>query len=152
MPASPFAFPFGASSTVSVDDAITVTQDFFGIDILFEDDLQVTASGDYALVEGYAALRQAILIRLITVPGEYAVQPDFGCGVPSWVKKRMSKSDKDSLRQTIIEQLSKEERIQKVEEVTVESLTSEDTTGVKVSVRVTALGKENSFAFTTFSG
>lgn len=125
--------------------------DLFGVDILFEDDLRVTASGDYALVEGYAALRQAIFIRLITTPGEYAVQPDFGCGIASYVKKRMSKSDKDSLRQTIIEQLSKEERIQKVEEVTVESLTMDGTTGVKVSVRVTALGRENSFAFTTFA-
>lgn len=125
--------------------------DLFGVDILFEDDVRVTASGDYAVVEGYAALRQAVLIRLITAPGEYAVQPDFGCGIAKWVKKRMSKSDRDSLRQTILEQLSKEERIQKVEEVTVESLTSNNTTGVKVSVRVSALGKENSFAFTTFS-
>lgn len=125
--------------------------DFFGVDILFEDDVRVTASGDYATVEGYAALRQAIYIRLMTAPGEYAVQPDFGCGVTLWVKKRMSKSDKDSLRQTIIDQLSKEERIQKVEEVTVESLTLDNTTGVKISVRVTALGRENSFAFTTFA-
>jgi len=125
--------------------------DLFGVDIRFDDDVTVTASGDYAVVEGYAALRQAILIRLITNPGEYATQPDFGCGITRWVKKRMSKSDRDSLRQTIIEQLSKEERIQKVEEVLVESLTSNNTTGVKVSVRVTALGRENSFAFTTFS-
>lgn len=125
--------------------------DLFGVDILFDDDLLVTASGDYALVEGYAALRQAILIRLITTPGEYAVRPDFGCGLMLWVKKRMTKAERDNLRQTIIEQLSQEERIQKVEEVTVESLTSDNTTGIKVSVRVTALGRENSFAFTTFS-
>jgi phage baseplate assembly protein W len=127
------------------------TIDFFGVDIHFEDDLRVTASGDYATVEGYAALRQAILIRLITAPGEYAVKPDFGCGITRWVKKRMSKSDKDSLRQTIIEQLSQEERISKVEDVTVESLSLDNTTGIKVTVRVTALGKENSFAFTSFS-
>lgn len=125
--------------------------DLFGVDIQFSDDLLVTASGDYAVVQGYAALKQAIYIRLITAPGEYAVQPDFGCGITRWLKKRMSKSDKDSLRQTIIEQLSKEERIQKVEDVTVESLTLNNTTGIKVSVRVTALGRENSFAFTAFS-
>lgn len=125
--------------------------DLFGVDILFTDDLQVTASGDYAQIEGYEALRQAIRIRLITTPGEYAIRPDFGCGLSRWVKKRMTKSERDSLRQTIIEQLSQEERIQKVEEVTVESLTSGETTGVKILVRVTALGKENSFAFTDYS-
>lgn len=139
------------SGSVSVAPPNETEIDLFGVDILFEDDLQVTASGDYATVEGYKALRQAILIRLITTPGEYAVQPDFGCGVGLWVKKRMTKAERDSLRQTIIEQLSKEERIQKVEEVTVESLTSSNTTGVKISVRVTALGRENSFAFTQFS-
>lgn len=125
--------------------------DLFGVDILFTDDVQVTASGDYATVDGYEALKQAIRIRLITTPGEYAIRPDFGCGLSQWVKKRMTKAERDNLRQTIIEQLSQEERIQKVEEVTVESLTSDNTTGIKVTVRVTALGRENSFAFTTFS-
>lgn len=125
--------------------------DLFGVDILFDEDVQVTASGDYAVVDGYKALEQAIKIRLITTPGEYAVRPDFGVGLTRWLKKRMTKSERDSLRQTIIEQLAQEERIQKVEDVVVESLTSGNTTGVKILVRVTALGRENSFAFTAFS-
>lgn len=125
--------------------------DLFGVDLLFDDDLQVTASGDYATVDGYRALEQAIKIRLITTPGEYATRPDFGVGLTRWLKKRMTKSERDSLRQTIIEQLAQEERISKVEDVTVESLTSGNTTGVKILVRVTALGRENSFAFTAFS-
>lgn len=140
--------PSGSTSVAAPNETEI---DLFGVDILFDDDLQVTASGDYATVEGYAALRQAILIRLITDPDEYPVVPGFGCGIQRWLKKRMTKSDRDSLRQTIIEQLSKEERISKVEEVTVESLTLSNTTGVKVSVRVTALGRENSFAFTAFA-
>lgn len=125
--------------------------DLFGVDILFDDDVIVTASGDYATVEGSAALKQAIRTRLITTPGEYAIRPDYGCGIALWVKKRMTKAERDNLRQTIIENLSQEERIQKVEEVLVESLTSDNTTGIKVSVRVTALGRENSYTFTTFS-
>jgi phage baseplate assembly protein W len=125
--------------------------DLWGVDILFDDDTQVTASGDYATVEGNAALRQAILIRLITSPGEYAIRPDYGCGVGQWVKKRMTKVERDLLRQTIIEQLSQEERISKVEDVVVESLTSGNTTGIRITVKVTALGRENSFAFTNFA-
>lgn len=140
--------PTGSTSVAAPNETEI---DLFGVDILFDDDVIVTASGDYAVVEGYAALKQAILIRLITAPGEYAVQPDFGCGLTLWLKKRMTKSDRDSLRQTIIEQLSKEERIQKVEEVTVDTLTLDNTTGIKVTVRVTALGRENSFAYTAFA-
>ncbi len=138
----------GAQSLSTTDETEI---DLFGVDILFDDDVQVTASGDYATIEGFAALRQAIRTRLITTPGEYAIRPDYGCGLSMWVKKRMVKSERDSLRQTIIEQLSQEDRIQKVEEVEVDNLTSGTTTGVKVFVRVTALGRENSFAFTTFS-
>src|SRR5712671_2936351 len=145
----PISLPASGSTSVTPPDETAI--DLFGVDIRFDDDVLVTASGDYATVEGYAALKQAIYIRLITTPGEYAVFPDFGCGVARWVKKRMSKSDQDSLRQTIIEQLSKEERIQKVEEVVIESLTSNNTTGIKITVRVTALGRENSFAFSAFA-
>lgn len=135
----------------SVELANETEIDLFGVDLLFTDDLQVTASGDYATVEGYEALKQAIKIRLMTSPGEYAIHPGFGCGLSRWVKKRATQSDRDSLRQTIIDQLSQEERISNVEEVTVESFTSGDKTGVKIFVRVIALGRENSFAFTTFA-
>ncbi len=141
--------PVEATGSVAIANETEI--DFFGVDLLFTDDLQVTAYGDYATVEGYPALKQAIKIRLMTTPGEYAIHPDFGCGVNRWLKKRATQSDQDSLRQTIIDQLSKEERISKVEEVTIESFTTGTVTGVKILVRVTALGRENSFAFTTFS-
>ncbi len=124
--------------------------DFFGVDLYFTDDLQLTGSGDYATVEGFEALRQAIRIRLLTTPGEYAIHPDFGCGLKNFVKKRASKADLDILRQTIIDQLSQEERIQNVEEVTVTRFTSGTMTGVKILVRVIALGRENSFNLQTF--
>ncbi|SRR5260221_150630 len=141
--------PGNTSTTVTQPNE--VEKNLFGVDILFSDDLHVTASGDYATVEGMASLRQAIFIRLMTTPGEYAVKPDFGCGLVRFVKKRASKADRDSMRQLIIEQLTQEERIQKVEDVLVESLTSGNITGVKITVKVKALGREQSFAFTQFS-
>lgn len=124
--------------------------ELFGSDLLFNDDLQLTASSDYALVTGQAALRQAIKLRLITSPGEYAVRPEFGCGVQKWVKKRASRSDRDALRQVIIDQLSKETRIQKVIDVTVD-LIAGLSPGLTIGVRVQAIGREQSFSFTTFS-
>lgn len=141
--------PTPSAGAVEAGDETEI--DLFGVDLLFTDDIQVTASGDYATIEGYDALKQAIKIRLMTSPGEYAIHPEFGCGLSRWVKKRATQSDRDTLRQTIIDQLSQEERIANVEEVTVESFTSDGATGVKVFVRVTALGRENSFAFTSFA-
>jgi phage baseplate assembly protein W len=138
-------------NSASTSPANETEIDFFGVDLLFEDDLRLTASGDYALLEGYEALRQAIRIRLMTAPGEYAIHPDFGCGLSRWVKRRATQAERDSLRQTIIDQLSQEERIQNVEEVVVESFTQGTINGIKILVRVIALGRENSFAFATYS-
>lgn len=140
-----------ADTTGSVDIANETEIDFFGVDIRFTDDLQLNGSGDYATIQGFEALRQAIRIRLLTTPGEYAIHPDFGCGLKSFVKKRASKADLDILRQTIIDQLSQEERIQNVEEVTVTRFTSGTMTGVKILARVIALGRENSFTMQTFT-
>jgi len=123
--------------------------DLFGVDIYFNDDLQVSSAGDYSTVQGQDALKQAIKARLITAPGEYAVHPEYGCGVTRWLKKRMSQSDLDTLRQTIMDQMAKESRIQKVNDVVVELLASG--TGVRITVVVTAIGREQSFVSTVYS-
>ena len=145
------------SSVLEIPSVATTTRsseteiDFFGVDLLFTDDLQLTAFGDYAEVTGLEALRQAVRCRLITTPGEYAIRPEYGCGLRQFVKKRATQSERDTLRQTIIDQLAQEERIQNVEEVTVESFTSGTITGVKIFVRIVALGRENSFNVQTFA-
>lgn len=140
-----------AETTGSVSIADETEIDFFGVDIFFTDDIQVNGSGDYATLSGLDALRQAIRIRLLTTPGEYAIHPEFGCGLRQFCKKRATQSDRDALRQIIIDQLSEEERIQNVEEVTVTSFTSGTMTGVKIFIRLIALGKENSFNLQTFA-
>lgn len=140
-----------SETTGSVVVANETEINFFGVDLLFSDDLKLTGSGDYATIEGLPALKQAILIRLITTPGEYALYPTFGCGLRQFVKKRAAQSDRDALRQLIIDQLSQEERIQSVEEVIVENVTSGTMTGVKISLRIIALGRENSFTTQAFA-
>lgn len=125
--------------------------DLFGEDLLFTDDLQITASGDYALVSGMACLKQALYNRLITAPGEYAVNPEYGVGLRTWVKKRLTQADQDDLRQLIITQLAKEDRIEKVEDVTVERVDQDNSTGIKILVRVRAIGREQTFSFPTFT-
>ena len=41
--------------------------------------LRLSARGGIALVEGAAAVRQAILLLLSTMPGERVRRPDYGC-------------------------------------------------------------------------
>jgi phage baseplate assembly protein W len=146
---STFIVPAEATGSVEVSNNTEI--DFYGVDLYFTDDIQLSAAGDYATVQGLEALRQAIRSRLLTTPGEYAVHPEYGCGLRQFCKKRATQSDRDALRQIIIDQLSQEERIQNVDEVTIESFTSGAMTGVKVFVRVTALGRENSFQMQTFA-
>jgi len=141
--------PAEATGSLAVANETEIT--FFGVDLLFTDDVQLNASGDYETIEGMAALRQAVRCRLLTSPGELAIHPDYGCGLRQFCKKRATQADRDALRQLIIDQLSQEERIQNVEEVTVTSFTSGNITGVKIFLRIIALGRENSFAVQTFA-
>lgn len=41
--------------------------------------LRLSARGGIAMVEGVAAVRQAILLLLSTMPGERVMRPDYGC-------------------------------------------------------------------------
>lgn len=123
----------------------------FGEDLLHTDDLQVTASGDYATVDGVASVKQALLNRLLTAPGEYAPFPEYGVGIRLWVKKRRARADRDALRTLIFDQAVKEERIESVTDVTVELIETVDNTGLKITIKAIVLGREQSFAYPTFS-
>lgn len=132
-------------------EAETVIADVFGRDLLWKDNnLQVTASGDYALVEGLDAIRQAVWLRLITSPGEYAVRPDYGIGVPQFVKKRITPAVLDELRQRCIDQLVKDDRIERVVDVLTERYDIGDQTGIRVIVKIEAVGREQAFAYQFF--
>jgi len=43
--------------------------------------IRVSASGGIAMSEGEEKVRQSIEIILATSPGEFPMEPDFGCGV-----------------------------------------------------------------------
>lgn len=113
-----------------------------GRDILFTDDFQITAAGDYALVDGDRNLRQAIFNRLQTRMSDFAPRQEYGVGVQIYVKKTASKSNLDALRQRIREQLLLDSRVELVEEVTLEL--SQASGGAKLTcfIRVRSLGRE----------
>lgn len=108
-----------------------------GQDIFFDGDMHVTPAGDYVLVSGMEALRQAIYRRLVTRPGEYRVRPSYGVGVQDYVKKRRLASTLDELKVAITDQLSFDQRIDEVADVVVEYISD----GIKVGIAIRAAGE-----------
>lgn len=133
------------TTAAAPDDAIS---QLFGQDLLFENDLQLDAGGDYILLDGKDALRQAIYHRLLVVPGEYALRPDYGAGLSQYVKKRINRAELDQIRQRVIDQLSRDDRIERVIECTTEVYTIGDRPGLKVYVKILCAGQEMRFPMT----
>lgn len=82
---------------------------------------QVADDGDWRSVGGIEALRQAIIRRIITNPGEWTTLPSFGVGARNYVKARNVRSTRDELTNRIKEQLLQDPRIERVEQVIVEA-------------------------------
>ncbi len=96
-------------------------------------DMMVTPAGDLLLVTSKECLRQAILRRIVTRPGEWATLPDYGIGAADYVKERNSSAKREELRAKIIGGLMKDPRIARVDAVEVE--VSENM--LRIAVRVT---------------
>ena len=99
----------------------------FGRDIWFDltsgdANLEVTAAGDWAVVEGRAALRQALIRRILTSPGEWQTLPDYGVGARTFVKSRDTPAAREELEERIRAQFAQETRVRSVEQVLVERL------------------------------
>ena len=135
-----FTFPFGGDLTGGKNLTDKINAQFFGVDLLFTNDLHVTPKGDWQIIDGLENLRQAIYRRLQVKPGEFRVRPDYGVGVASYVKKAMPKSRIDELRQRIITQLAKDKRIDRVVSVEVFPSTGADGAVLKIRITVAVLG------------
>lgn len=122
------------------DIAREAQRDLWGEEILFDTDLQLAPNGDYILVAGMAAVRQAIRIRLVTRPGELPWAPDFGCGVLDYLGETNTSSKLAELRGRIRDQLLQDPRLSSITDVgaTVETINSQRV--LKISIRAAAAG------------
>ena len=117
----------------------------FGRDIWFDvtdllaADYVVTRAGDWASVAGREALRQSIIRRIITNPGEWQTLPDFGIGARQFVKARNTQSARDELTERIKGQVAQDPRVRRVDDVTIVALDNNEP-GLKVDVIVTPQG------------
>jgi hypothetical protein len=68
----------------------------------FDDDLQVSATGDLLTIDGTVLGQQRVVRRLLTNPGSYIWHPEYGAGLPSYVGQTL---DKDAIGALILSQL-----------------------------------------------
>lgn len=60
--------------------------------LLWGQDLTVSATGDLALATGTELGQQRVLRRLLTNPGDYIWQPDYGAGLGQFVGRTVNVS------------------------------------------------------------
>jgi hypothetical protein len=117
----------------------------FGRDIWFDvrgdqANYIVTPAGDWLTVEGTEALRQSLLRRTITNPGEWTTLPDFGVGARMFLKARNVKSVRDELAERIRSQYLRDDRVEAVASVTIEPLDNGEP-GIRVAAVVVPKGR-----------
>lgn len=80
----------------------------------------VTPRGDWKLCAGEVALRQSLLRRLVTNPGEWKTKPGYGVGARMYVKARNTRANRDELAGRIASQFLEDERVVRVDQVVVD--------------------------------
>ncbi len=139
----------GLGGDASVSDTISreALLALWGEDLLFTDDLQVAPNGDYQLVSGLAALRQAIWIRLVTAPGEIAWRPGFGVGALDYLGSIGTAARVSELKGRVRDQLLQDPRLEAVTEVAVSEQTINDKVALVIGVAIVAAGKAHRLPF-----
>lgn len=115
-----FTYTISTTTSPAAAEPITEVDKFFGRDLFWSDDVKVTPAGDWLLVEKEEALRQAVLRRLITSPGEWKTRPDYGVGAGDFVRARHTQATLDELAGRIRDQLLRDVRIYAVEDIATE--------------------------------
>lgn len=123
---------------------------FYGYDIWFDiaaPDVQlgeanyvVTPAGDWQAVRGEEALRQSLIRRLVTAPGDWAFLPTYGVGAQQYVKARNVPAARAELEGRIRSQFLADPRVQAVETVLITPL-DDGSPGIRILVTVTPKGR-----------
>jgi phage baseplate assembly protein W len=123
---------------------------FYGEDIYFEiaapdvtlgeADYVITPTGDWLTVTGEEALRQSLIRRLITNPGEWATKPNYGVGARQYVKAKNTPATRAELETRIRSQFMIDPRVASVDLVVVAQL-ADGSAGVKIEAHITPRGR-----------
>lgn len=123
---------------------------FFGEDIWLDiaaPDVQlgeagyvITAGGDTAVATGREALRQSLMRRYITDPGEAPTMPDYGAGATQYIKAKNTPAVRAELEGRIRAQTLRDSRVESVQLAIVEQL-DDGSDGIRISVLVVPKGR-----------
>lgn len=123
---------------------------FFGEDVWYdiaapdvtlgEANYVTTAGGDLATVTGREALRQSLMRRYVTNPGEWPTLPEYGAGAQQYVKGKNTPAVRSELESVIKAQTLRDPRVQSVTTAIVEQL-DDGSDGIKISVVVVPKGR-----------
>jgi hypothetical protein len=150
---STFSFTVPTAPSTAKAKAITRRELLYGKDISYNvrevlsPNMEVTPSGDWATVAGRECLRQSLIRRLITEPGEWTTNPTYGVGALGFVKARDSAGNRDELERRIRSQFAIDQRVKTVDSV--QFIRGENS--IKVVVRVTPVAELDSSASLTIS-
>jgi phage baseplate assembly protein W len=131
---------------------IVIDESLMGRDIAFRQTLEISPRGDYATVTGLENLRLSIWHRLATRPGEYRVNPGYGVGLSDYVKAKITSTNLYELQHRITDNLRRDRRIAKINSVKAEAAVYGGQPGIKVTVNITAYGKDVTVGPYYFSG
>jgi len=135
--------PAAPATSTSGPERVRQRDRFWGRDLWLDvrtagADLVTTAAKDLAIVEGEDCLRQALIRRIITTPGEWATLPEYGCGARLYIKARNTPATRAELAERIRAQLSREPRVERVQTVSIQTT---DQGGLKINVIVVPRGR-----------
>lgn len=121
-----------------------------GRDIKFNGlNFEVTSDGDYVLVEGTNALRQAVYNCLITTPSDYKLRPNYGVGIESYVGKPLTNATKEEIKELLRRNLLQMHRIEQVTQLDVTS--GDDNNSLFILLTIRAAGRVVRFSPFQFS-
>jgi len=137
--------PSASGTIIPVGDRADQQARFWGRDLWLDTnvlagraDVLTTPAADLRIATGRQALRQALIRRIITAPGDWALLPNYGAGARLYVKERNTQANRDELAERIRAQLMLEPRVESVISVVVSQL--EDTQGISINVVVMPKG------------
>lgn len=145
-----FVLPTPPNGYAGTPDADGEAQDsrFYGRDIWLDVSTAgehqaryvTTAAGDWAIAEGREALRQSLLRRYITNPGEWKTKPGYGAGARQYVKANNTATTRADLESRLRAQSMQDPRVASVEMVTITPL-NDGSPGIKIAVLITPRGR-----------
>jgi phage baseplate assembly protein W len=101
---------------------------FFGEDVWLDvsqgeqAELIVTPAGDWQTVTGLAALKQSLLRRIITNPGEWTTKPGYGIGARQYVKAKDTPAMRAELTARVRAQFLADQRVESVDQVAIDKI------------------------------